>query len=130
MANYVLFVSSLVMTFIHGITLFHYPSVSPFYGFMVIRGCLSSIYNHGSNNLFAKWYDRTVMRESFFADLFYMIHSNTLGSAGMCMCFAALLYLISKILQSNFHINPFTNLLHIMAHFGITIAHVIVITTY
>lgn len=134
MSNYTLLVSSLIMSAIHGITLFHYPNVSPLYAFLLLRGLLSSIYNHASSNSFSMLYDRAVMRESFFVDLFYMTQTNTLKSAGVSMCMAVMLYFSSKILLCDMCDNPFTkhvsDLLHICAHLGITVAHVIVITYY
>ena len=131
MTNPVLLQSSMVCTFLHIITLINFPNVSPFYGFILTRGCLSSIYNHGSSNEFAKWYDRTVMRESFFVDLFFMLKTNTLDTAGTFMVLAAILYFFSKLIQHIYkQVDPFTDFLHLMAHIGITIAHIIVIIAH
>ena len=131
MTNLVLLQSSMVFTFLHIVTLVNFPHVSPFYGFILIRGCLSSIYNYGSSNEFAKWYDRTVMRESFLVDLFYMFKTNTLHTAGTFMIISTIFYLLTKLIQHIYkQVDPFTDFLHLVAHIGITVAHIIVISAH
>lgn len=128
MANFVLFVSSLIGTIIHVFAIFNFPNIDPFYGFILFRGCLSSLYNHGSTNSFNMLYDRTVMNESIIVDIIYMIKIKSLTLIWPLLG-AVCLYRLSKLISGN--IPTFiTNLLHIYAHICITIVHVLIIISF
>lgn len=120
MANKILAATSLVMTYVHFQTLSNaYPFIDMFYAFVILRGCLVSIYNHAYTDPFFQSYDRMVMRESIIVDIIYIIRTNTIRSAGFDIAIAACLYIVSKF-QSQIFVR---NLLHALAHFMITIAH-------
>ncbi len=124
MANSVLFVSSLFLTFVHYWALMEvYPKVSPFYSFIILRGCLTSIYNHGYTDSFLKFYDRMVMHESAIVDIYFMIKTNSLAFAGPNILLAIWFYSISKFTSNIFY----RNLIHLLAHFSVTTAHIKII---
>lgn len=125
MANPVLFVSSLVLSFIHYWALMDvYPKVSPFYSFILLRGCLTSIYNHRYTDSFLRSYDRMIMRESIIVDIYFMVKTNSIVFAGPNVLVAAWLYSISKFAMNKFY----RNLIHVAAQCTITIAHIKIIT--
>ena len=124
--NYILLASSIAFTATHLLTLLHHPNVSCLYAFLLMRGCLSSIVNHASTNEIAKWYDQNVMLQSFFVDVFYIIETNSINSAGFTLLVAAISFFAGKLIG----IKLISTALHLYSHICITVCHVMIITAH
>lgn len=120
MANYTLYISSLLMTYIHVSALWikRYQSIM---SIIWINGCFSSILNHGLTSNVAKHYDRVSMFISFFFDLSIILELDIHFSAGVLIYLAACSYLISKFMLSS----KLKTMLHLYSHCLITLCHLV-----
>lgn len=130
MANTPLFVSSAIFTLVHLTSIISNGYINMFYCLVMLRGCVSSLLNHGMTSELAEYYDRIVMIESFFVDIIYMLRTGTLLSAGVPMLLSIVLYGVSKICVLHDGNSPFTDILHICAHVCITICHMIILHSF
>lgn len=129
MAATILFISSAVCSLAHLVAMFNCMRLDRIYGIILIRGCVASLINHGTTCEFAKWYDRSVMLDSFFLDLYFMYSTNTLLIAGPWMIAAALTYGMSKSIIAHDGGYASSMLFHLFSHVAITIAHIVVIVS-
>lgn len=121
MANAFLCATSCWLTYVHFYFISNaYPFIDPLYTFVILRGCLLSIYNHAYTDPFLESYDRMVMRESIIVDMIYMIKTNTFSLVCPKIIIAVCLYFVSKLSKHNVS----NNILHSVAQLLVTIAHV------
>lgn len=126
MVNQLLLVSSIVCSIIHIGALWYYPRVPHGYSFILIKGALISICDHGSMCYMARRFDRLTITRALAMNLSYMEQTNTLIIASPLMILAVALYLIGKHTWPH----PLSNMMHTMAHILITATHLIIIASF
>ena len=131
MANLNLFTFAVATTFTHFIFITARPQINMFYSVVLLRGCASILRSNGTNSAFAALYNQAVMSESLIIDLYFMIQTKTLHSAGWLMGVGIGLYLLAKlIIDTRKEEDAFTTLLYFAVHAAFTVAHAIIMTEF
>jgi predicted membrane protein len=135
MTNFVLFLSSVFITFIHVAAQLRYQQSNFVLTVTMACGCVTSVWNHGVTSSIAKAVDRLMMWIGFFSNLYTIsrVHDNMRRYACLITLLAAvLLYVVAKscIALSRRHqkqeeSNRLSDLPHILAHFSLTITHIL-----
>jgi predicted membrane protein len=137
MTNFVLFLSSVFIAFIHVAAQLRYQQSNFVLTVTMACGCATSVWNHGVTSSIAKVVDRTMMWIGFFSNLCTIsrVHDNTRQYACLATLLAAvLLYVVAKSCialtgHQKQEETPCTNRLsdlpHILAHFSLTITHIL-----
>lgn len=109
--NTVLFLSSSIFTYLH----IYYNYGSLFFRCIFLRGCLTSLLNHGTNIYYFKYYDRIVMVETAIIKLI-ICFINKFYINLMLTYFAIIFYLVAKKYTNHWF--------HLIAHVFITISNI------
>ena len=108
--NSLLLVSSIIFTHYHIIA----RCSNIFYKILFLRGCMTSILNHGTYNQYFKYYDRIAMIETAIIKLFICISCKYYFNI-ILTSISIFMYLCSKKYCNTF--------LHIISHICITISN-------
>lgn len=121
MANRILYISSCIMFIFHLIIIYIFnPSI--ILQLLYIIGCITSILNHGSTNIYAKYTDRIVMVIGCLIDIYFNLKlpSKKKYIVFIYIAMSVLFYFSAKY----FEIVEF----HYSAHIFISIAHLIMLS--
>jgi hypothetical protein len=131
MRNATLFVSSLAMAAFHSLMVSSHRMVDPFFVFIIMRYCLTSIYTNCSTSTFVRLYYRMIIRETMVADVYFMVKTNTLPTAGGFALAAMIGYIAAGVIK---HIqcqsDPLTTLIYWTAFTCMTVAHALIIKAF
>lgn len=120
MANLLLFMSSCIVGIIHLFFIIILQSTNLLLNTNIIFGIITSIINHGSNSLIAKWCDRFMMLIGIYIDIIIIYSYNCYYSC-LFLLLSILSFIISKYIMCYFY--------HIISHILLTITHIIMLFT-
>jgi hypothetical protein len=147
MANSILFLSSLVMGFLHAAALVLYPSTNIVLAANIVLGVGTSMWNHGVTSSAAKLADRGMMWLGFVVDFHFVWTVPDYSRWSLCLATlfgAATLYWVAKAWiawNASSKVTDFSqdvktyrdaarakaNLPHLCAHASLTMTHLLLI---